>query len=116
MPLQVGTALFVAPEVMHNFKSARYDGAAADVWSSGIVLFILLFGRHPFLKHVSGAAGQWVAHAHCTVECKLHRCAPLGCSVRVCSTSLIFLTAASTVGTHALDTALGMPSTLSMVS
>jgi serine/threonine protein kinase len=47
---QVGTALFVAPEVMHNFSSQPYDGAKADVWSCGIVLFILLFGRHPFLR------------------------------------------------------------------
>lgn len=46
---QVGTALFVAPEVMHNFNGAAYDGALADAWSVGIVLFILLFGRHPFL-------------------------------------------------------------------
>ncbi|KIY95352.1 hypothetical protein MNEG_12611 [Monoraphidium neglectum] len=47
---QVGTALFVAPEVMHNFSNQPYDGALADVWSCGIVLFILLFGRHPFLR------------------------------------------------------------------
>ncbi|KAI8477398.1 MAG: kinase-like domain-containing protein, partial [Monoraphidium minutum] len=47
---QVGTALFVAPEVMHNFANQPYDGAKADVWSCGIVLFILLFGRHPFLR------------------------------------------------------------------
>ncbi|WIA34830.1 hypothetical protein OEZ86_013128 [Tetradesmus obliquus] len=47
---QVGTALFVAPEVMHNFNHAPYDGAAVDVWAAGIVLFILLFGRHPFLR------------------------------------------------------------------
>lgn len=48
--LQVGAALFVAPEVMHNFNNATYDGAAVDVWAAGIVLFILLFGRHPFLR------------------------------------------------------------------
>lgn len=47
---QVGTALFVAPEVMHNFNNAPYDGVAVDVWAAGIVLFILLFGRHPFLR------------------------------------------------------------------
>eukprot|EP00878_Enallax_costatus_P009364 GHUV01009786.1.p1 GENE.GHUV01009786.1~~GHUV01009786.1.p1 ORF type:complete len:276 (+),score=76.04 GHUV01009786.1:568-1395(+) len=47
---QVGTALFVAPEVMHNFNNSPYDGATVDVWAAGIVLFILLFGRHPFLR------------------------------------------------------------------
>jgi hypothetical protein len=35
---------------MHNFSNRPYDGALADVWSCGIVLFILLFGRHPFLR------------------------------------------------------------------
>jgi serine/threonine protein kinase len=35
---------------MHNFSSQPYDGAKADVWSCGIMLFILLFGRHPFLR------------------------------------------------------------------
>jgi serine/threonine protein kinase len=35
---------------MHNFSNAPYDGALVDVWASGIVLFMLLFGRHPCLR------------------------------------------------------------------
>jgi serine/threonine-protein kinase SRK2 len=49
-PPQVGTALFVAPEVMQNFSGGRYDGQAADVWACGVCLFIMLFGRHPYLR------------------------------------------------------------------
>lgn len=50
LALQVGTALFVAPEVMQNFSGGRYDGQAADVWACGVCLFIMLFGRHPYLR------------------------------------------------------------------
>lgn len=31
-------------------RHAQYDGAAADCWACGVVLFMLLFGRHPFLR------------------------------------------------------------------
>jgi len=47
---QVGAALFAAPEVVHNFSKSSYNAAMADVWSCGIVLFVLLYGRHPFLR------------------------------------------------------------------
>ncbi|GLC42118.1 hypothetical protein PLESTM_001293300 [Pleodorina starrii] len=47
---QVGTAMYCAPEVLQNFRGAPYDAAAADVWSAGVVLFVALFGRHPFSR------------------------------------------------------------------
>nr|ACU57073.1 CBL-interacting protein kinase 25 [Oryza sativa Japonica Group] len=46
-----GTPLFLAPEV---FKRRGYDGAKADVWACGVVLYVLLTGRKPFPdEHVS---------------------------------------------------------------
>ncbi|KAG2440772.1 hypothetical protein HXX76_003628 [Chlamydomonas incerta] len=47
---QVGTAMFCAPEVLQNFKGAPYDAAAVDVWGIGVVLFMMLYGRHPFSR------------------------------------------------------------------
>ncbi|KXZ53936.1 hypothetical protein GPECTOR_6g854 [Gonium pectorale] len=47
---QVGTAMYCAPEVLCNFRGAAYDAAAADVWSVGVVLFSMLFGRHPYAR------------------------------------------------------------------
>ncbi|KAK9807449.1 hypothetical protein WJX73_008350 [Symbiochloris irregularis] len=42
-----GTAEYIAPEVM---EQKPYDGKQADIWSAGVLLFVMLTGRYPFSR------------------------------------------------------------------
>lgn len=43
---KVGTPGYTAPEVISNRK--HYDGKQVDVWSAGVMLFVMLFCEYPF--------------------------------------------------------------------
>jgi serine/threonine protein kinase len=44
-----GTLAYLAPEVLKNAKHGdRYDGQLSDVWSCGVILFLMLAGTYPF--------------------------------------------------------------------
>ncbi|CAD8067555.1 unnamed protein product [Paramecium sonneborni] len=43
---QCGTPAYMAPEIL--FSKIGYEGFASDIWSSGVLLYILLVGKVPF--------------------------------------------------------------------
>jgi serine/threonine protein kinase len=43
-----GTLEYMPPEVFNAEKTGSYDGIKADIWSLGVILFILEFGQPPW--------------------------------------------------------------------
>ena len=51
----VGTLAYMAPEVLKT--SGSYNGQLADLWSAGVMLFVMVFGQYPFDPLNSSSGG-----------------------------------------------------------
>ncbi|BFU25695.1 protein kinase domain containing protein [Entamoeba histolytica HM-3:IMSS] len=45
-----GTPLYAAPELFED-KKTGYDARKIDIWSAGVIIYIILTGRHPFCSN-----------------------------------------------------------------
>lgn len=60
MKTACGTPGYVAPEIL---KNQGYDSGAVDVWSAGVILYILLCGFPPFYEEELPALFDQILHA-----------------------------------------------------
>jgi serine/threonine-protein kinase SRK2 len=56
---KVGTLAYMAPEIIR--ATGNYDGKKADIWSCGVMLYVMLCGQYPFDANTHAAAAAAAA-------------------------------------------------------
>ena len=92
---QCGTKGYMAPEVVAGL---RYDGPLADVWSMGVILFIMLTGYPPFSMAKIG--DWWFNRIYRSLHDEFWRAHLRSCKVAAPARGTLFL---CTTSKNALD-------------
>lgn len=48
MYTRIGTPVYMSPELISSKRGRGYDGRKADIWASGVMLFVMLLGMFPY--------------------------------------------------------------------
>ncbi|KAI3438615.1 hypothetical protein D9Q98_001038 [Chlorella vulgaris] len=82
---RVGTPAYLAPEVIMTTKGKTYDGKVADIWSCGVMLYVMVVGAYPFerpedkhdnqklqkmIQRILRVEYDWPAHIKLSPECR----------------------------------------------
>ncbi|KAL6778758.1 SNRK2B [Auxenochlorella protothecoides x Auxenochlorella symbiontica] len=82
---RVGTPAYLAPEVIMTTKGKTYDGKVADIWSCGVMLYVMLVGAYPFerpedkhdaqklqkmIQRILRVEYDWPPHIKLSPECR----------------------------------------------
>jgi len=57
-----GCPAYVGPEIL-DLGQKSYSGRAADIWSLGVLLYVILYGRYPFYDTTPGKLFAKIRHA-----------------------------------------------------
>eukprot|EP00210_Caulerpa_lentillifera_P003254 g3106.t1 len=72
---RLGTPYYQAPEIWtlsaDDTINPRYDGKRADIWSLGILVYFMLFGRYPFFVNRNGVMSDAEREAALGLVCSL---------------------------------------------
>lgn len=65
MTEQCGTPAYIAPEIL---RDEGYYGYAVDIWSSGVVLYAMLYGTVPFKANNMSELQKLIMRAKYTLK------------------------------------------------
>ncbi|KAI8102429.1 hypothetical protein M9435_006030 [Picochlorum sp. BPE23] len=65
---RIGTVMYIAPEIIMNERHVEYDARMSDVWSCGVVLYVMLTCRYPFKKDQDSLGSGSIKQAHSLVR------------------------------------------------
>lgn len=66
-----GTALYMAPEVSSLKSKEKFNGKAADIYSLGVTIYLLLTGEFPNMQEMENSVNTWATDPSDSSDCEM---------------------------------------------